>query len=454
MEINSVGIIGFGRFGRFWAGVLKQLYPVLVADRDSDQGAAARDMGVEFCSLEQLCQKTNVIFLCVPINQLETVLKSLLPHIHPGMYIVDTCSVKVYPAQLLEQYLGPVDGISILLTHPMFGPDSGAGGIEGLPIVYHPLRATAEAADFLREMFQRLRLRIVEISPAEHDRMAANSQGITHQIGRILKEMEVQPTLIDTCGYQDLLSVVQQTTNDTWELFHDLQNYNPYTREMRYRLEDAIERINSYLLPERVSEEGLVIGIQGGHGSFNEEACRHYCSLHATEVQEYQVQYLYTSDNVLKALHHGRVDRGVFAIQNAKGGAVMETIHALTRHPCEILETFDIVISHCIMHHPQIKFTQVQALMSHPQALAQCADNLAAHYPDLPLVSGEGELIDQARCAEYIAAGKLAPTTAVLAPQLCAGLYGLVIHETDLQDLGKENLTTFAWARRRHFEPA
>lgn len=453
MEIESIGVIGFGRFGKFWAGVLQKYYRIYIFDSDLGLASTAQEMGVEFLPLEELCMTTRIIFLCVPINQLENVGQKLLPFLKAGMFIVDTCSVKVYPAQILEKYLGSVEQLSIILTHPMFGPDSGANGVEGMTIVFWPFQTTGEGAEFFRRMFSQLGLNIVEITPDEHDRMAANSQGVTHQIGRILEEMKVQPTPIDTCGYQDLLSVVKQTTNDTWELFCDLQNYNPYTREMRYRLEAAIERINSFLLPERISAEGYIIGIQGGLGSFNEEACRHYCSLHAAEIPEYQIQYLYTSDNVLTALHQGRIDRGVFAIQNAKGGAVMETIHALTRHPCEILEIFDIVISHCIMHHPEIQFSQVERLISHPQALAQCADNLAARYPNLPMMSGQGELIDQALCAEYIASGELPRTTAVLAPQLCAQIYGLVIHDTDLQDLGSMNLTTFAWARRRHFEP-
>lgn len=453
MEIRSIGIIGFGRFGKFWAGVLKKHYQIFIYDCDPNQEKAAQAMGVKFFSLEELCLNTNVIFLCVPINRLEAVIQTLLPFAKPGMVIVDTSSVKVYPAQIMERYLESVNGISILLTHPMFGPDSGAGGVDGLPIVFSPLRVSTELADIFREMFHQLNLRIVEISPDEHDRMAANSQGITHQIGRILHEMNIQPTMIDTRGYQDLLSVVEQTTHDTWELFCDLQNYNPYTREMRYRLEDALERINSYLLPERVSAEKYIIGIQGGRGSFNEEACHHYCTHHCSEITTYQIDYLYTSENVLTALHQGRIDRGVFAIQNAKGGAVMETIHALTRHPCEILEIFDIVISHCIMHHPGIEFSQVNELISHPQALAQCAGKLAMLFPNLPLVSGEGDLIDQALCAEYISSGRLPKTTAVLAPRACAQHYGLVIHQADLQDLGDKNVTTFAWARRRHFGP-
>jgi prephenate dehydratase len=67
------------------------------------------------------------------------------------------------------------------------------------------------------------------------------------------------------------------------------------------------------------------------------------------------------------------------------------------------------------------------------------------------LTSGEGDLIDQALCARYVAEGEMPRSTAVLAPRVCAELYGLKIQDTDLQDLGADNLTTFVWARRRHY---
>jgi prephenate dehydrogenase/prephenate dehydratase len=451
MEIHSLGIVGFGRFGRFWAGVLKNLYPVVACDRDPALAAAASALGVAFMPLEELCRQADLVFLCVPINQIEIIARQIAPLARPGMIIADTCSVKAYPAQMMEQYLGKVAGLSLVLTHPMFGPDSGANGVAGLPVVLWPLHAAAEVMELFRGLFNQLGLRIVEISPDEHDRLAANSQGITHQVGRILDEMKVQSTPIDTRGFKSILSVVEQTCHDTWELFCDQQNYNAYTSAMRYRLEYALERVNSRLLPERVSPDELVIGVQGGKGSFNEEACRYYCAQHLREIPRYRIEFLYTSHNVLTALHTGRIDRGVFAIQNAAGGAVMETIHALTHHPCEILEIFDVVISHCILHHPGIAFSQVDTIISHPQAIAQCAENLKMLYPHLRLVSGEGDLIDQALCAEYIASGKLPATTAVLAPRACAALYDLTVQDTDLQDLGKKNLTTFAWAQRRRF---
>ena len=451
MKKQKVGIIGFGRFGQFWAKTLQRDHRIFATDLDAGRASLAAEMGVEFSSLTELCAQAETIFLCVPINHFAATVQSLKPHLKPHTTICEVCSVKAYPAEVLLQELGGDTQLELIATHPMFGPDSGAQGLAGLPLAMWPLRSASSPYRAWRAYFSDLGLRVVEIPPHEHDRWAANSQGVTHYLGRVLHEMRLSPTPIDTKGFELLLSVIAQTCNDTWELFYNLQNYNPYTGEMRLRLEEALERVYDELLPERVSPHEWVIGIQGGKGSFNEEACRHYCAQHAGEIPAYRIEYLYTSDNVLAALHQGKIDFGVFAIQNARGGVVMETIHALSKYDCEILEIFEIVISNCLLLHPRADFGELDTLLSHPQALAQCANNLKQKYSHLKLASGEGDLIDQALCARHLAEGKLPASTAVLAPKVCAELYGLRIQAENLQDLGPDNLTTFVWARRRHF---
>lgn len=85
------------------------------------------------------------------------------------------------------------------------------------------------------------------MSAEEHDREAAFTQGITHFIGRVLKDMNLKPSPIATMGYRKLLEIVEQTCNDPWQLFLDLQQYNPYTKEMRNQLQTSFQRILSSL---------------------------------------------------------------------------------------------------------------------------------------------------------------------------------------------------------------
>ncbi len=449
MNQQKVGIIGFGRFGQFWAQTLRRDHTIFVSDTNPELASTAAQLGLAFKSLPEICAQANAIFLCVPINHFEHSVENLKPHLQPHTTIFEMCSVKAYPAEILQKQLGAREHIELVAAHPMFGPDSAATGLAGLPFVMWPLRSVSPQYHAWLSYFRSLGLRLVEIPPEEHDRWTAYSQGVTHYIGRVLQEMQLSATPIDTKGFEALMSVIAQTCNDTWELFYNLQNYNPYTSAMRLRLEEALDRVASKLLPERISPAEWVIGIQGGKGSFNEEACRYYCVQHAGQIPVYRLAYLYTSDNVLSALHQGRIDFGVFAIQNARGGMVMETIQALSKYACEILEIFELVISHCILLNCKADFDEVDTIISHPQALAQCADTLKRNYPHLKLTSGAGDLIDQALCAQHLAESRLPVTTAVLAPKVCAALYGLKIYAADLQDLGAQNLTTFVWAQRR-----
>mgnify|MGYP001215492110 FL=1 len=77
--------------------------------------------------------------------------------------------------------------------------------------------------------------------------MAASSQGVTHFIGRVLNEAGVVSTKINTLGFNDLLGVIEQTCNDSWDLFRDLQKYNPYTNEMIDRLVETMGKLHKQI---------------------------------------------------------------------------------------------------------------------------------------------------------------------------------------------------------------
>ena len=243
MKPQDVGIIGYGRFGRLWAAVLEQHHRVRVTDRIVQPVD-------RFLPLPELCAAAQAIFLCVPINQVEEVVREMAPHLRSGTTVFDTCSVKLHPAQVLMDEFGQRADLTLIATHPMFGPDSAARGVAGLPMVVWRLNGDAHIyTDWIRFFSDVLRIATVEMPPDEHDRLAAYSQGVTHYIGRVLDRLDLQPTPIDTEGFKILRALIQQTCNDSWELFQDLQRYNPYTREMRLRLQAALDDVYRELLP-------------------------------------------------------------------------------------------------------------------------------------------------------------------------------------------------------------
>lgn len=214
---------------------------------------------------------------------------------------------------------------------------------------------------------------------------------------------------------------------------------------MRNKLQRSLRKIDQKLLSKRVNSKYIIIGIQGGKGSFNEEACRFYCQKH--KIKNYKIKYLYTSNNVLRALNQGEIDYGQFAIQNVAGGVVRESIKALSKYNCKIVKEFKILIRHYLLAKPGIEIDKISKIMSHPQAFSQCKFNLKRKYPKKKLISGKGSLIDQAKACWALAKGKISNKIAILAPKICADLYKLSILDEDLQDT-KDNWTTFLFVKR------
>ncbi|MBN2509933.1 MAG: prephenate dehydrogenase/arogenate dehydrogenase family protein [Spirochaetales bacterium] len=231
----KIGVYGLGRFGVFWAQQLSRLGSVYGYSRTLKTGLPTCISVTGFDGLFEC----DVLVLCVAISAMEEAVRQIAPRLRAGMLVMDTCSVKVHPVQTMIKHL-PED-ISIIATHPMFGPDSGRNGVQGLPLVFSPVRCGDSIAAEWKTMFTRtLGLKLIEMTPEEHDREAAVTQGITHFIGRVLKEMDLKPSTIGTLGYSKLLEIIEQTCNDPYQLFMDLQRYNPFTEDMRARLINAM----------------------------------------------------------------------------------------------------------------------------------------------------------------------------------------------------------------------
>ena len=78
----------------------------------------------------------------------------------------------------------------------------------------------------LLQFFEDEGCRMVEMTCEDHDRIAASTQFMTHTVGRILGSMDLASTAIDTKGFQSLLSLVDNTTHDSFDLYYGLFMYN------------------------------------------------------------------------------------------------------------------------------------------------------------------------------------------------------------------------------------
>lgn len=438
-SIKQVSIVGYGRFGKVLHRLLKDDFAVVVYTRSEIKDRLQFNKKTTVAASVKDIYKSDVVFYAVPIESFEKVIREHRRYFYNHHLLIDVLSVKLHAAKVFGKYLRGTK-IQAMLTHPMFGPDSSQRGFAGLPIILDKFRTNNENYNFWKNYFISKKLRVIEMTAKQHDKLAANSQGLTHFLGRLLEAFGLEPSPIDSIGTKKLLEVKNQTTNDTWQLFMNLQHYNPYTAQMRVRLGQKFDQLYNKLLPEQVKPGLLTFGIQGGRGSFNEEAVLDY--IRRAKIKNYKIKYLYTAANVLKALYQGKIDRGQMAIYNSAGGIVNESIQAMANYKFRIVDKFSIKITHALMIRKDANLSDVTTIMTHPQVLAQCKKNLKQKYPRLKCISGKGKYIDHAFVAKNLGNKKLPKYIATIGSRILADLYDLKIVEENLQDL-KENQTTF-----------
>ncbi|XP_023732037.1 arogenate dehydrogenase 1, chloroplastic [Lactuca sativa] len=242
----KIGIIGFGTFAQFLAKtMIKQGHLIRATSRSDYSGFPSvhffRDME-EFMGLEH-----DVILICTSIVSVSQVVKSIPFHrLKKPLLFADVLSVKEHPRKLLLQE-APQDS-DLVCTHPMFGPESGKDGWKDLPFMYERVRVKDEAlcSSFLA-IFENEGCKMLEMSCEEHDRLAAQSQFLTHTIGRVLSEMEIRNTPIDTKGFEKLVQVKESSTRDSFDLYSGLFIHNRFAKQQLHNLESALERVKETL---------------------------------------------------------------------------------------------------------------------------------------------------------------------------------------------------------------
>jgi len=235
--MNKVSIIGFGRFGAMLHALLTKGFEVDVYDKNPVDNAEVNEVSLE----EAL--KNDTIFIAVPIRDFEDLVVDISTRIQSGKTIIDVCSVKVFPKKVMIDNLP--EKIDIIATHPLFGPDSLKDS--GSVMTMEAVKDSFERYNFWKNYFESQNIIIEEISADDHDMMAARSQGLTHFVGRVIDDFGTNQTRIDTEGYKALHKLVNQTCNDSWDLFEDIQNYNPYTEKMISELNGSFKKISEII---------------------------------------------------------------------------------------------------------------------------------------------------------------------------------------------------------------
>lgn len=151
---------------------------------------------------------------------------------------------------------------------------------------------------------------------------------------------------------------------------------------------------------------------------------------------------------VVTAVEHGEAERGVVPIENSLEGSVNATLDALAFDAprVQIVGEAVLAIHHCLIGRAGLAVEDVELVVSHPQALAQCAGFVRSRLPGAA-VRPEASTAEAVRA---VASGD-APWAA-LGPRSAAERYGASVLVEDVEDVAG-NETRFAWLARSGPDP-
>jgi prephenate dehydrogenase len=238
-----VGVVGVGAFGEFILPHLAAYFDVRIYDAYRDLSPVENLYNVCRMDIEGL-KECDVIIFAVPVQTLSGALKEALPHLPEKCIVCDVSSVKVKPAKAMTEILP--EGIDIVGTHPLFGPQSGSKGVHGLNVAVCPIRGNRHrmVEHFLRKV---LKLNVHVTTPDEHDRQMACVQGITHLMGNALRRISRVEAGMTTRSYELLMESYEIIKDDSPALFAAIAKENPYVESVKNEFFSAVRELEEEL---------------------------------------------------------------------------------------------------------------------------------------------------------------------------------------------------------------
>jgi len=185
------------------------------------------------------------------------------------------------------------------------------------------------------------------------------------------------------------------------------------------------------------------LGYLGPEGTFSEEAVRS-----AALADRAQLVALPTVRDTVMAVNDGTVDRAVVPIENALEGSVAVTLDTLAEDGTDVVIVGEVVIavSPCLIARDGTALEAIERVISHPQAIGQCARFLRERLPQALVVPA-----DSTAEAVRIVASADAPWAA-LGTGRAAELYGATVLAEAVSD-EPGNATRFVWLARAGAPP-
>ncbi len=176
------------------------------------------------------------------------------------------------------------------------------------------------------------------------------------------------------------------------------------------------------------------VAFLGPAGTFTEEAL-----LASAPDGAEPVPYPTVYETVM-AVHEGSTERALVPIENSLEGGVAATLDALATEASDVRIVAEHIhpIHHCLIARRELELADVTRVISHPQAMSQCAGLLRGPLAGAERVSS----VSTAEAARAVAESD--DPWAALSSRLAAELYDCVVLRADVED-SDDNETRFVW---------
>ena len=170
------------------------------------------------------------------------------------------------------------------------------------------------------------------------------------------------------------------------------------------------------LFPQRPT-----VACQGIEGAYSQIACDRLFKAPT-------IMYFQTFDHVFKAVESGMCQYGILPIENSLYGSVTEVYDLMSKYNFHIARSVRIKIDHALLAKKGTALSDIREIVSHEQALGQCAD----------FIKSLGD-VRVTVCSNTAEAARAAAESgrndiAALASPDCASLYGLSVLKTSVQN--------------------
>lgn len=169
----------------------------------------------------------------------------------------------------------------------------------------------------------------------------------------------------------------------------------------------------------------IKISFQGEYGAYSEQAITSF--LNQQGIEHFQTIPCLSFSDAIEHTIANKSDLVIIPVENSLAGSVVPAYDELIKSNLKVKAEIVIKIKHCLMGLDNVEMTDVESVISHPQALSQCANSLKK------LKLAPEAFADTAGAAKHIFE-KNKKNHLAIAGELAAETYGLKIYQNEFED--------------------